>query len=91
LFGLLLQVVKPFPANGTQVDSRDAKIAELVLKCVWKLARNIPSDLEKHLLDPSELFPAIEHFLQSVPPNKQDTSRRYATPNDQGDHPTRRR
>ncbi|KAF8582676.1 microtubule associated protein [Ramaria rubella] len=70
LFGLLLQVVKPFPANGTLPDSREAKVAELVLKCVWKLARNIPGDLEKHLLDPSELFPAIEHFLQSVPPNE---------------------
>jgi cytoskeleton-associated protein 5 len=70
LFGLLLQVVKPFPANGTTPDSREAKVAELVLKCVWKLARNIPGDLEKNLLDPSELFPAIEHFLQSVPPNE---------------------
>lgn len=70
LFGLLLQVVKPFPANGTLPDSREAKIAELVLKCVWKLARNIPGDLEKNLLDPAELFPAIEHFLQSVPPNE---------------------
>lgn len=70
LFGLLLQVVKPFPVNGTSPDSREAKVAELVLKCVWKLARNIPGDLEKQLLDPSELFPAIEHFLQSVPPNE---------------------
>ncbi|KAF8504055.1 microtubule associated protein [Hysterangium stoloniferum] len=70
LFGLLLQVVKPFPANGTSPESREAKVAELVLKCVWKLARNIPSDLEKQLLDPAELFPAIEHFLQSVPPNE---------------------
>jgi len=70
LFGLLLQVVKPFPGNGTLPDSREAKVAELVLKCVWKLARNIPGDLEKNLLDPAELFPAIEHFLQSVPPNE---------------------
>lgn len=70
LFGLLLQIVKPFPTNGTTVDSREAKVAELVLKCVWKLARNIPSDLEKQLLDPAELFPAIEHFLQSIPPNE---------------------
>lgn len=45
-------------------------MAELVLKCVWKLARNIPSDLSKQLLDPIELFPAIEYFLQSVPPNE---------------------
>ncbi|KAL4248146.1 CLASP family protein [Abortiporus biennis] len=70
LFALLLQIVKPFPSNGTLPDSQEAKVAELVLKCVWKLARSIPQDLEKQLLDPVELFPAIEHFLQSVPPNE---------------------
>jgi len=41
-----------------------------VLKCIWKLARSIPADLEKHALDPVELFPAIEGFLQSIPPNE---------------------
>jgi len=45
-------------------------MAELVLKCIWKLARNIPQDLEKQALDPVELFPAMEYFLQSVPPNE---------------------
>ncbi|TCD69723.1 stu2 protein [Steccherinum ochraceum] len=70
LFSLLLSIVKPFPASGTLPDSQEAKVAELVLKCVWKLARSIPQDLEKQILDPVELFPAIEHFLQSVPPNE---------------------
>ncbi|CAL1704809.1 unnamed protein product [Somion occarium] len=70
LFALLLQIVKPFPSNGTSAESQEAKVAELVLKCVWKLARNIPQDLEKQVLDPVELFPAIEHFLQSIPPNE---------------------
>jgi cytoskeleton-associated protein 5 len=45
-------------------------VAELVLKCIWKLARNIPQDLTDLKLDPVELFPAIEHFLQTVPPNE---------------------
>ncbi|KAJ7709939.1 armadillo-type protein [Mycena rosella] len=70
LFALLLQIVKPFPVNGTAPDSKESKVAELVLKCVWKLARNIPQDLTEERLDPVELFPAIEHFLQSVPPNE---------------------
>ncbi|KAG6868374.1 hypothetical protein C0993_004020 [Termitomyces sp. T159_Od127] len=70
LFALLLQIVKPFPSNGTLSESKEAKVAELVLKCVWKLARNIPQDLSEERLDPVELFPAIEHFLQSVPPNE---------------------
>jgi cytoskeleton-associated protein 5 len=70
LFALLLQIVKPFPSNCTLPDSKESKVAELVLKCVWKLARNIPQDLAEQRLDPIELFPAIEHFLQSVPPNE---------------------
>ncbi|TFK54917.1 ARM repeat-containing protein [Heliocybe sulcata] len=70
LFALLLQIIKPFPGNRTMPESKEAKVAELVLKCIWKLARNIPQDLEKQVLDPVELFPAIEHFLQSVPPNE---------------------
>ncbi|CAA7271728.1 unnamed protein product [Cyclocybe aegerita] len=70
LFALLLQIVKPFPSNGVLPDSQEARVAELVLKCVWKLARNIPQDLTEAMLDPVELFPAIEHFLQSVPPNE---------------------
>ncbi|KAI0006226.1 ARM repeat-containing protein [Russula compacta] len=70
LFALLLQIVRPFPSNGTLVESQEAKVAELVLKCIWKLARNIPQDLTDLKLDPVELFPAIEHFLQTVPPNE---------------------
>lgn len=70
LFSLLLQIVKPFPSSGTLPESKEARVAELVLKCVWKLARNIPQDLKEQKLDPVELLPAVEHFLQSVPPNE---------------------
>lgn len=70
LFSLLLQITKPFPHNGTTPESRDAKLAELVLKCVWKMARTIPQELNKGTLDAVELFPAIEQFLQSIPPNE---------------------
>ena len=69
LLFLLLKIVKPFPISRAQADSQEAKVAELVLKCIWKLARNIPADLEKGLLDPGEVFPAIEQSLQSIPPN----------------------
>ena len=66
----MLRIVKPFPSAGTLVDSKESKVAELVLKCIWKLARNIPQDLSEQRLDPIELFPVIEHFLQSIPPNE---------------------
>ncbi|KIO34814.1 hypothetical protein M407DRAFT_63913 [Tulasnella calospora MUT 4182] len=70
LFALLLQIMKPFPTSGTTAESKDAKLAELVLKCVWKMARSIPQELQKGHLDAVELFPAIERFLQSIPPNE---------------------
>ena len=37
---------------------------------MWKLARGIPADLEKGILDPIEIFPALEAFLQTIPPNE---------------------
>ena len=70
LFNLLLQITKGFTAKGTSPQSREAKLAELVLKCMWKLARGIPADLEKGILDPVEIFPALEVFLQTIPPNE---------------------
>lgn len=73
--------------NKTQSESQDAKVAELVLKCIWKLARNIPADLDKELLDPIEVFPAIEHSLQSIPPN--DWRARAANKVPCGDMPLR--
>ncbi|CAE6505293.1 unnamed protein product [Rhizoctonia solani] len=87
LFNLLLQLTKPFPANGTTADAKEAKVAELVLKCVWKLARNIPADLQKGAIDPIELLPALETFLQTIPPN--DWRQRSANKIPCGDMPLR--
>ncbi|CUA69428.1 Cytoskeleton-associated protein 5 [Mus musculus] [Rhizoctonia solani] len=87
LFNLLLQLTKPFPANGTNADAKEAKVAELVLKCVWKLARNIPTDLQKGAIDPIELLPALETFLQTIPPN--DWRQRSANKIPCGDMPLR--
>ncbi|KAJ1308957.1 hypothetical protein OPQ81_004640 [Rhizoctonia solani] len=87
LFNLLLQLTKPFPTNGTTPDAKEAKVAELVLKCVWKLARNIPVDLQKGAIDPIELLPALETFLQTIPPN--DWRQRSANKIPCGDMPLR--
>jgi cytoskeleton-associated protein 5 len=70
LFSLLTQITKPFSTRPTTVDSQEARLGELVLKCLWKLARGIPADLQKGSLDPVEMFPALESFLQSIPPNE---------------------
>ena len=34
------------------------------------MARSLPQELAKGTLDAVELFPAIEQFLQSIPPNE---------------------
>lgn len=70
LFILLLRIVKPFPVNRTPATAKEPRVAELVLKCLWKLAKGLPQDLTDQKVDPVELFPAVEHFLQSIPPNE---------------------
>ncbi|TIA75270.1 hypothetical protein E3P91_00530 [Wallemia ichthyophaga] len=49
-------------------ESAEAKLPELVLKCVWKTARNVKDDLEAARLDPSVLLYTLEQFLQKIPP-----------------------
>ncbi|KAF8326346.1 armadillo-type protein [Cantharellus anzutake] len=86
LFNLLLQIVRPF-SKSTASQSKEARLAELVLKCMWKLARGIPADLDKGILDPTEIFPALETFLQTIPPN--EWRARAATKIPVGDMPLR--
>ncbi|KZO91665.1 ARM repeat-containing protein [Calocera viscosa TUFC12733] len=69
LFTILLRLARDMNST-TSADSEDAKVVELVLKCIWKMARSIPEDLQKELLDPCQLFKCIEAFLQSIPPNE---------------------
>ncbi|KZT54281.1 ARM repeat-containing protein [Calocera cornea HHB12733] len=69
LFTILLRLARDMNTM-TSAESEDAKVVELVLKCIWKMARSIPEDLQKELLDPCQLFKCIEAFLQSVPPNE---------------------
>ncbi|KAG9113372.1 Microtubule-associated protein, microtubule dynamics during spindle orientation, partial [Ceratobasidium sp. 392] len=87
LVNLLLQLTKPFPASGTTADAREAKLAELVTKCIWKLAKEIPDDLKKGLVDPTKLLVVLETFLQTIPP--QDWHQRSVNKVPCGDMPLR--
>ncbi|TIC50770.1 ARM repeat-containing protein [Wallemia mellicola] len=49
-------------------ESPEAKLPELVLKCVWKTARNVKDDLQAERLDASVLLYTLEQFLQKIPP-----------------------
>lgn len=57
-----------FVDEGTLATSRQAKHAELILKCIWKRARSVEDDLGAGLLEPIALLRIIEDFLQALPP-----------------------
>jgi len=76
-----------FVDEGTLATSRQAKHAELILKCIWKRARSVEDDLGDGLLDPIALLRIIEDFLQTLPPT--EWRRRAQTSVPLGDMPLR--
>ena len=60
----------PFSVESTSPTSREAKHAELILKCIWKRARSVEEDLGNDLLDAGSLLRTIEDFLQVLPPTE---------------------
>lgn len=59
-----------FTVDNTLPSSREAKHAELILKCIWKRARSVEDDLSNNSLDPHSLLQTIETFLQALPPTE---------------------
>lgn len=47
----------------TRVD-----FAELIIKCLWKVGRRLPTSLEERAVDPAQLLFDLEAFLQRIPP-----------------------
>lgn len=87
LFILLKRVTINFVDEGTLATSRQAKHAELILKCIWKRARSVEDDLGDNILDPIALLRIIEDFLQTLPPT--EWRRRAQTNIPLGDMPLR--
>ncbi|PWY99806.1 ARM repeat-containing protein [Testicularia cyperi] len=53
--------------TGSLLDTR-AKFSELIVKCLWKIAKRLEDSLAEHQLEPPQLFADVESFLQVIPP-----------------------
>lgn len=64
LFQLLTDGARTLSAESDE----DARFVELVVKCLWKVARKLPNALETKQVHGAALLLSVEQFLQAVPP-----------------------
>ncbi|WFD45308.1 hypothetical protein MPSI1_003990 [Malassezia psittaci] len=68
-FRLLAQFTKTMDAEReTERMDQTARLTELVIKCVWKIARKLPDTIRANRIDGAQLLATIEEFLQTIPP-----------------------
>jgi len=64
LFEVLTEGTRTLSADSIE----DARFVELVVKCLWKVARKLPAALEAQQVHGAALLVSVEKFLQAVPP-----------------------
>lgn len=64
LFSLLASTTADLTPSSAEV----AQQAELVVKCLWKVARKLPAALEAKQVHGEALLACVERFFQAVPP-----------------------
>lgn len=67
VYAALFQVL----TNATRTvstDEEDVRFVELLVKCLWKVARKLPTALETQHVQGAALLASVEQFLQAVPP-----------------------
>ena len=64
LFSLLASTTVDV-ATGDQ-----AQLAELVVKCLWKVARKLPAALDAKQVHAEALLRSVEHFFEAIPPSE---------------------
>ncbi|WFD49426.1 hypothetical protein GLX27_004106 [Malassezia furfur] len=67
-FGLLVRLTKEMDAQRDDDTERTARLAELVIKCLWKAARKLPDALRAQQVQGAQLLATIEDVLQAIPP-----------------------
>lgn len=55
--------------SGKTLQTR-CEFAELIIKCLWKVGRRLPTSLEERVVDPTQLMNDTEAFLQRISPNE---------------------
>lgn len=70
-FSALLSILGTCSAGlrpGDSATAKDTKYTELVMKCLWKLAKTIQENLRNNFLNPDELLYEINRFFINTPP-----------------------
>lgn len=55
---------------GDSAQAKDTKYTELIMKCLWKLAKTIQENLRTNFLNADELLFEINRFFISTPPTE---------------------
>ncbi|KAF1797536.1 armadillo-type protein, partial [Mucor lusitanicus] len=53
---------------GDSPTAKDTKYTELIMKCLWKLAKTVQDNLRTGMLNPDELLFEINNFFINTPP-----------------------
>lgn len=74
LYGACLQMLTEATEDlreleGEVLETR-SKFAELLVKCLWKIAKRLEDSLEQHQVEPQQLFADVESFLQAIAPSE---------------------
>ena len=64
LFSLLVSTTADVAAGD------QAQLAELVVKCLWKVARKLPAALEAKQVHAEALLRSVEGFFEAIPPSE---------------------
>ncbi|CAG8440367.1 2083_t:CDS:10, partial [Acaulospora morrowiae] len=72
IFSALISILERSAAKLREVDpstaSSHTKFTELIMKCLWKLAKTVQENLKNSILQPNRLLRDLNNFLYSTPP-----------------------
>ncbi|CAG8638343.1 14946_t:CDS:10, partial [Gigaspora margarita] len=71
-YSALISILEKSSANLREVDATavttHTKFTELIMKCLWKLARSVQENLKSGILLPNKLLRDLNNFFLAIPP-----------------------
>ncbi|KAF0542990.1 ARM repeat-containing protein [Gigaspora margarita] len=71
-YSALISILEKSSANLRDVDATavttHTKFTELIMKCLWKLARSVQENLKSGILLPNKLLRDLNNFFLAIPP-----------------------